>query len=167
VLDPSLQWDEYNCREEINMSKAIWIVVANQEVSRIFETNSPSGEIEEKTVGTHPTSRLKEKDLVSDSPGRTYDRVDGARRRTAPSESRHTHEIDSFAKEIASTLKAAVLQGQVGTLILIAPAAFLGTLRGKLDEATQQHVVLELGKDLVRVDAFEIRRHLPEFLPRH
>lgn len=149
------------------MTKAIWIVVASESVSRIFETTSPSGEIEEKVAAIHPASRLKEKDLVSDAPGRSYDRFGAGRHRTDPAGSQHAHEEERFATEIASQLKDGVLRGEVGTLILVAPPAFLGALRGKLDAATLQHVTLELGKDLVHLEAAAIRSRLPEFLPRH
>ncbi|WP_181969946.1 host attachment protein [Paraburkholderia sp. DHOC27] len=149
------------------MTNAMWIVVANQAVSRIFETRNPSGEIVEKTAAIHPASRLREKDLVSDAPGRTYDRFGAGRHRADPASSQHAREAASFANEIAATLKEGVARGEVGTLILVAPAAFLGQLRGKLDADTLCHVTLELGKDLVHLNADEIRSRLPEFLPRH
>ncbi|PRZ46752.1 protein required for attachment to host cells [Paraburkholderia fungorum] len=149
------------------MTNVIWIVVANQAASRIFETRSSSGEMEEKTAAIHPASRLKEKDLVSDAPGRTYDRFGAGRHRADPVSSQHERETASFANEIASALKEGVTGGEVDTLILVAPPAFLGELRGRLDAKTLQHVTLELGKDLVHLDVHTIRSRLPEFLPRH
>ncbi|MFT4069136.1 host attachment protein [Paraburkholderia sp.] len=149
------------------MKKTIWIVVANQAISRIFEAASASGAIEEKISVIHPASRLREKDLVSDAPGRTYDRFGAGRHRTDPGSSQHAHEATGFAAEIASTMRDAVSKGAVGTLILIAPATFLGELRGKLDSVTLQHVTLEIVKDLTHLDAAGIRSRLPEFLPRH
>jgi protein required for attachment to host cells len=155
------------CREDIEMKKAIWIVVANQAVARTFETKSASGLIEEKTSAIHPASRLKEKDLVTDEPGRTYDRFGAGRHRADSGSSQHAHEAIGFAAEIATTLIDAVSKGAVGTLILVAPATFLGELRRQLDPVTLQHVTLEIVKDLVHLDAHEIRSRLPEFLPRH
>lgn len=143
-----------------------WIVVANQAAARIFETQSPSGELVEKKVLVHPASRLKEGDLVSDAPGRTYDRFGEGRHRTDPDNSQREREMFAFASEIAAELREAVLRDEVSTLVLVAPAALLGVLRRRLDANTLQRVTLEVNKDLVQHDARTIRNRLPDFLPR-
>jgi protein required for attachment to host cells len=54
----------------------------------------------------------------------------------------------------------------MSSLVLVAPAAFLGVLRNRLEATTLESVVLELNKDIVHLDARAIRARLPEFLPR-
>ncbi|WP_321969150.1 host attachment protein [Paraburkholderia tropica] len=143
-----------------------WIVVANQTAARIFEAQSPSSALVEKRALVHPASRLKEGDLVSDAPGTTYDRFGEGRHRSDPDSSQRDREMVVFATEIAAALREAVLRDGVGTLLLVAPATFLGVLRRRLDANTLQRVTLEVNKDLVRFDAWTIRSRLPEFLPR-
>lgn len=50
-------------------------------------------------------------------------------------------------------------------LILIAEPQFLGRLRQVLDPELKERICLELPKDYTRLQAQEIRAHLPERLP--
>ncbi len=148
------------------MSKTIWIVVANRVTARIFAAESPLGAIDEVETLLHPEGRMQEQSLVSDKPGRTYDRAGQGRHATDPDTSQHEHEATLFAAQIATALAKARSADRYGTLIIAAPPAFLGALRKALDTQTQSVVTLELDKDLAHLDARALRAHLPERLVR-
>lgn len=148
------------------MSKTIWIVVANRVTARIFAAESPLGAIDEIETLLHPQGRVPDEDLVTDKPGRTYDRAGPGRSATDPDTSQHEHEATVFAAEIAQTLAKARNEQRYGTLVIAAPPAFLGALRKALDAQTRNLVTLELDKDLAQFDARALRSHLPERLVR-
>jgi protein required for attachment to host cells len=152
-------------REE-NMSKTIWIVIANRVTARIFAADNPLGAIDEVETLLHPESRVPEQSLVSDRSGRTTDRNGSGRQASDPDTTQHAHEATMFAAEIAATLAKARTQARYGTLVIAAPPAFLGVLRKALDAQTQNVVTLELDKDLAHLDARALRAHLPERLVR-
>lgn len=148
------------------MTKTIWIAVANRATARIFATDDPLGPLDEIETLLHPEGRVQQQSLETDRPGRTYDRA-GPGRHSDPDPIRHEHEAAAFADQIAACLTKARETGRYGTLVIAAPPAFLGELRKHLDPQTQSLVTLELDKDLARLDARELRAHLPERLVRH
>jgi len=148
------------------MSKTIWIVVANRVTARIFAAESPLGAIDEIETLLHPQGRLSEQNLVTDRPGRTTERAGPGQSTSDPDTSQHEHEATVFAMEIAGTLTKARNDARYGTLVLVAPPAFLGALRKAIDTRTRSLVTLELDKDLALLDAKSLRAHLPERLVR-
>ncbi|QGZ60757.1 host attachment protein [Paraburkholderia acidisoli] len=148
------------------MSKTIWIVVANRVTARIFAAESPLGAIDEIETLLHPQGRVPDEDLVTDKPGRTYDRVGPGRSASDPDTTQHEHEATVFAGEIAQMLTKSRNEQRYGTLVLAAPPAFLGALRKAIDAQTRSLVTLELDKDLAQFDARALRAHLPERLVR-
>jgi protein required for attachment to host cells len=148
------------------MSKTIWIVVANRVTARIFATDSPLGAIEEVETLLHLQGRMQDEALVTDKPGRTTERAGPGRSATDPDTSQHEHQATVFATEIAATLTKARNDARYGTLVLVAPPAFLGVLRKSIDAQTRSRITLELDKDLALLDARTLRTHLPERLVR-
>ena len=147
------------------MTKTIWIAVANRATARIFAAESPLGAIEEIETLVHPAGRVPEQSLVTDKPGRTYDRA-GPGRHSDADTVQHDHEAATFAGEIAACLAKGRETDRFGTLVVAAAPAFLGELRKHLDPQTQSLVTLELDKDLAHFGARDLRAHLPERLVR-
>jgi len=147
------------------MTKTIWIAVANRATARIFAAESPLGAIDEIETLVHPAGRVQEQTLVTDKPGRTYDRA-GPGPHSDPDSVQHDHEMAAFAGEVAACLAKGREADRFGTLVIAAPPAFLGELRKHLDAQTQSLVTLELDKDLAHLDARDLRAHLPERLVR-
>lgn len=140
-----------------------WIVVADSTRARLFRL-APAQEIEELEVLVNPDARLREQDLVSDSPGRGLNRARSSRFSMAEAESHREHAEKSFARQLASHLRDARLDGNLTRLHLVAAPAFLGELRLHLDEATRALIRSETAKNVSRLDAKELRLLLPEYL---
>lgn len=145
--------------------KPTWIVIADSSRARIFEPESPSSPLREIEALTHPESRLHEQDLTADLPGRhnndTGIGAHGFEERSEPKK----QEMINFSRELANRLEAARNNREYEQLIVAAAPAFLGLLRDALSDATRELVRLEIDKNLARMNAEQIRKHLPEYLP--
>ena len=141
-----------------------WIIVANAGQCRCFEADSRIGPLTEVADLVMPTSRLRDRDLVSDRPGRAFDSFGVGRHAMEPRTPPKETESRRFAAEIASKLDAARQEGRFDRLGIVAAPAFLGLLREALGGAVRDLVVFEIDKDLGRLRADEIRGHLPERL---
>jgi len=146
------------------MMETTWIIVADSGHCRCFEAATRTAPLTEVADLVMPTSRLREQDLVSDRPGRAFDRFGEGRHAMEPRTPAKEVEGRRFAAQIASTLDTARQDGRFDRLGIVAAPAFLGLLRQELSSPLQSLVVLELDKDLTRLGAEEIRSHLPERL---
>jgi protein required for attachment to host cells len=73
-------------------------------------------------------------------------------------------ESERFAARIAALLESERHRNTYTRLVVAAPPAFLGQLRGAMSEQVRALVSAELDKNLVQLAADEIRQHLPERL---
>lgn len=137
-----------------------WVLVAESSRARIFrmdDINSPLVEISDMQ---HGESRLHERDLISDRPGRTFDSQGGGRHAKEPELIAKKKETDSFAKSIADHINSECEKGEFEKLILISAPEFLGLLRKHLDENVKQHITREIDKNIVKQDEAFIRKEL-------
>jgi protein required for attachment to host cells len=144
----------------------VWVLVADASRARVFAAeNRVAGELEEVTDHLHPESRLHNRDLVSDRPGRAADRSTEARSSVEEEGAPKDHEAANFARELAGMLAEAAGKGRFEHLVLCAPPTFMGELRDKLDGWVRQRVSLEVTKDLTRAHrGADVRTHLPDYL---
>jgi protein required for attachment to host cells len=140
-----------------------WIVVANSTRARIFEApnNNDLKEIEEMS---HPEGRLRNHELVSDRPGRTYESASTTRHAVEPKTNPQSVEFEHFADSLVDHLKKAHQEGKFKKLYLSATPAFLGMLRPKISREVASTIAAEYNVDLTLMGAAEIRKHLPYVL---
>lgn len=146
--------------------KTTWILVADSSRARIFTADKPSSPLTELETIAHPEGRMHERDMTSDLPGHHADSVGGGRHgfddETEPKE----QETIDFAKLISRHLEAARTTNNLEQLMIVAPPSFLGNIRNELSEQARKLVTVEVNKNLVRHSPEDIRKHLPEYLPR-
>lgn len=142
-----------------------WILAADETRARIFEAESLTGAITEREDLVHPESKLPERNLSSDASGRNQASGDGTGHQLSEAGHIRAQHVVQFAKEVATRLKQAQQQQQFNNLILTAAPKFLGALRKEIDAGLRKQVSLELDKDLSKLKADEIRKHLPKRLP--
>lgn len=140
-----------------------WIVVAESSRARIFQTSSHRAAPEEIEGFTRPEARLKEHELVSDSPGRSFDSRGGGRHAMGKELEHKQQESAIFARDLATHLHNALARNKFSKLILIAPPDFLGLLRKALDDSCTKSIVATINKNLAQHDAADIQQHLPEW----
>lgn len=138
-----------------------WVVVAESSRARIFAVTGPRKGLEEIAALAQPAARLKEGDLVSDAPGRSFDSGGQGRHAMGNASEHKHHEAESFARSIAGQLDTARQSREFAQLILVAPPHFLGLLRRYLTPACAATIVATVNKNLVQHDLSDIRDHLP------
>lgn len=146
--------------------KKTWIVVADSAHARIFTVKTPTSPLEEIKDEVDISATFREKELVTDEPGRhTNDSRTGVHA-YEPEHTKHETEIIRFAKALAEELNKAFHLRKFEQLVLVAPPKFLGHLRESLHEPVLRAVSLQCEEDLVKETPEQIRQHLPEYLPQ-
>lgn len=140
----------------------IWVVVADSSRGRIHIQDKPGGALVESEDLIHTGSRLHAGDLVSDRQGRDDDAVGQGRHVIDARTGVKEHEVETFAKDIAERLDSARVTGKYQRLVLMAPPAFLGTLRANLSDKVRDLVVGEMDKGLVMHTAEEVQQYLSQ-----
>lgn len=143
-----------------------WILVADETRGRIFCAESRKGSINELEVLVHPEAKLSNQNLVSDASGlnRGGKHGDGQHRLDEKSDLAQ-HHASQFAKDIVHRLHKARCEKKFSNLVIVSAPKFLGTLRKEINNGLKQHISYELDKDLTKLNADEIRQHLPSPLP--
>jgi protein required for attachment to host cells len=145
--------------------KLTWILVANKTNARLFTAATPSSGLTEVEDFTHAESRLHDRDLTTDLPGRIKGESGmGAHAFEQPTDPKK-HEEQVFAHELAKFLEKGLNDGNFEQLLLVAEPSFLGLIREELSDAVKKTVCFELDKNLVKSSIDDICAHLPEFLP--
>jgi len=139
-----------------------WVVVADSSRARIYVQDKPGGALTESEDLIHAGSRLHAGDLVSDRQGRDGGAVSQRRYALDARTGIKEHEFDTFAKEIAARLDTARVAGKFQRLVLMAPPAFLGTLRANLNDKVTDLVVGEVDKNLVTHTVEDVQQHLSQ-----
>lgn len=142
------------------------VVVADQSEARYYELSDSLQFIRKLT---HPEAHMRDRDLVSDRPGRVFDHANmtGGRRggvahhSTGGERTPRKVEAARFARRIVRELATDRLQRQYERLVLISGPAFLGLLRTSMPNALQAAVILEVEKDLVHCSDEIIRTYIP------
>ncbi len=138
-----------------------WIVVAESSRARIFASAGPRKVLDEVVSLLQPAARLKERELVSDSPGRSFDSAGQGRHAVGSANEHKHHEAENFARTIAEQLDSARQGKEFGQLILVAPPHFLGLLRKHMSSQCAAMVVATVNKNLVQHSPAEIGEYLP------
>jgi protein required for attachment to host cells len=143
-----------------------WILVGHEAGARVFENRGPGKGLDLVETIEHPEGRLRDRDIDSDRPGRSFRKDSGDPRRSAmsPGEGPHDRVIADFARALADKLQHGRVENQYERLVLVAPPGFLGLLRASLDGPTAQLVVGSIDKDLATRKESELIKHLGEVI---
>ena len=138
----------------------IWILVANQAEAQIYATDRVHGSLELVRTFAHAAGAAHVRDLISDAPGRVYNRTGPARHSMEPDTGVKEEERRRFVKELVDALKTARLQGKFNQLVLLAAPAVLGVIRKTLDGGLAEAVVKEIPKDVIGQGQDKIKAQL-------
>lgn len=137
-----------------------WIVVADSSRARFFSMESKVDPLQEMEGMVHEEGRLREQDEVSDRQGGLAGgHGEGGHPFEPPTDPKH-REMEVFAKQIADKLEHGRVNHDYHKLILVAPPAFLGSLRRELNEHVLELVDSSLDKNLVAENVAAIRQHI-------
>lgn len=125
-----------------------WVVVANRSFAKIYEVKGLGREIKEIHYLENPDGRKKGSEIVSDRPGRAFDRMGGGRHALQTKVDIHEHEQQVFAHKIGAVLKAGLDKQEFDKLSIIAPSHFLGDVKQVLPNPVLKTIFKEVSKDL-------------------
>ena len=124
-----------------------WVLVANASRAQVFAADMLFATFESIEDRIHPSSRMRDQELVSSAPGRSYASPGGNHtafdRHTDP----HDVEVERFARELADLLDEGRKTERYERLVLVAPPKFLGLLRDAIDADTARTVVGSIARD--------------------
>jgi protein required for attachment to host cells len=148
----------------VDMNYKAWIVVADSARARIFGAKNRGGELTELEVRYHPESRMRDRELQTDKPGRMYSMQGEFRSATEQTPARKV-EAERFAQDLSKYLDKKHHQQHFEHLVLVASPNFLGQLRNEFSDRLHKVVTHEINKDLSNLEkAEEIRKRLPDYL---
>jgi protein required for attachment to host cells len=139
---------------------AYLVVVADSSRARLFGRKLKFSPLEELEALTHPESRLRRQDLVSDRPGTVHE---SSAHGESPADQRSDpkdQEARQFAREICARLQYWRQQGKVEAIGLVTEPRFLGLIRQYLDDESRRLVQQEIGANLTRETVEAITRKL-------
>ncbi|MEA3412038.1 MAG: host attachment protein [Pseudomonadota bacterium] len=146
--------------------RTTWVLVADSTRARLMEAENAIGPLREIETLVHPESRLHERDINTDSPGRAFDSGGQGRHAMGQHVGAKEHEAGTFVRDISHRLDRGRKSGDLKQLVIVAAPALLGLLRKHMSAETARLITLELDKNITQMDISELRAHLPERLPQ-
>jgi protein required for attachment to host cells len=128
------------------------VIVANNARARIFASHDILNRLEEQEGFVHTEAQLSNRDLVSDTAGKSRDQQGSLDSANSPTK----QEADNFARFLGRRLKEMHNNRHFDQLILIAPPVFLGLLRDHLQKPLDKLVDRTIDKDLTTAGLDEI-----------
>lgn len=142
-------------------NQTTWVVAANGSIAKFFRVIK-FPKLEAIEVLEHPESRLRNQDLVTSKPGRSFESVGSARSAYQPAVDPHHNELEKFARFLGEFLSEARKNKEFSRLYIMANPSFLGLLRPHLDQATKETLIAEVGKDMTEHTTEDIEHQLTE-----
>ena len=141
--------------------KSTWILVADSSRARIFTVDTLSSPLEEIDDLTHMESRLRDREITSDLPGRNRGEGGAGGHAFEQATDPKQNEADSFAHYVAHYLDSARNNNKISRLLIVAEPTFLGLLRKHISEPLRKMVSFELDKNITEQSVDIIRKHIP------
>ncbi|HEX9326591.1 MAG TPA: host attachment protein, partial [Reyranella sp.] len=113
-----------------------------------------------------PDSRLQNREIVTDRPGRGFSSANSnIRHGFEPPHDYHKLEKHDFAAALAQVLHDACARHEYDRLVLVAPRRSLGELHGLLSPQVKKRVSHEIAKDLTASTPADLWQALAKVLP--
>ena len=141
---------------------SICVVVADSSKARILLAESGHSPLTDNRDYIHPESRLREQDLVSDSPGSETDSGGLGKHSMGHEKATHQKQAEIFAHELSEEIEKLRRNSDLSRIYLIASPKFLGLLRSSINKQCAELLAAEVNKDLVNHSIEDIRSHLPK-----
>lgn len=134
-----------------------WVMVANASLARFFSNTGPQRELQLIKELTHPESREKRSNLVSDRSGSRTGTGHGV---FAQATDPKHHEAELFAQELTRELEYGLETKAYDRLILVASAPFVGLVNNHLPGQVRSRLSESIGKDYTRLPERDLTEQL-------
>ncbi len=136
-----------------------WVVVCDGVKALVFRNDGDAELLNLTLLDVRFEPDPPTRELGSDRPGRTF-QSHGFNRSAEDETDWHAQAEVAFLSRVAERLDAAVREGSIKHVVLVAPPKALGLLRQQLSPAARAAVTAEVAKDLARLSTPEIEKHL-------
>ena len=137
-----------------------WILIAHRAGARIFENDGPGKGLRRIEDIPHPAGRLKNREIGSDKPGRSFDSHGVGRHALGKEHDPVETVAQEFARALAARLDSGRTKNAYGKLVLVVEPRFLGMLRAALPAHTAALVSATIEKNLGHVADHDLAAHL-------
>lgn len=129
-----------------------WVVVADAARAQIFSRTERFSALEPLRVIDEPRARSRERDLIADSPGRSFDSHGQGRHAMDPGQSAKAQLREAFARRIAAEVESGRAADRFQHLVIVATPDMLGAVRAQLSRAAQRLVTREIAKQMTQAE---------------
>jgi protein required for attachment to host cells len=140
-----------------------WILVANASEAKIFSNKGIGKGMEVVAKLSHPDSRKKASELVTDRPGHNPGTGNGHGAHQ-PATDPKQHEHDVFARELAQQLDLGRTANSYQRLIVVAEPHFRGLLKNAMNTQVNNLVSDAIDKDYTKLTDKELASHLEKVI---
>ena len=140
--------------------KRIRVLVANQAEAQIYSSDRLAEHLSQVDVMLNKEGAAHPRDLLSDAPGRAFDRFGSARHAMEPATGVKAEVRRRFVKEMVERLEAGYLKGDFDQLVILAAPAVLGVIRKTLTPDLVRIVIKEIPKDVIGQGVEKIQSQL-------
>ena len=141
------------------------IIVADRTKARIFQYQGVGKDFLPIHTLEHPEGRLKNKDIDSDAPGKSFSSFGQGSHDMPRENSAKEKEDQRFAADIAKYLDQKRKTDGLQRLFMAAEGGFLGLIKGAMDKDTLAIVKNTLSKDYGKIPDSEITSKFKDILP--
>jgi protein required for attachment to host cells len=136
-----------------------WVIVCDGAKALVLENtgNRLTPKLITREVYEQPDPKTHE--IGSDKPGRAVSSMGNGRSAVEQTDF-HEQEEQRFLARLAARLDKAILGGETGSLIVVAPPRAIGLLRREFSKHVREALRAEVEKDYVKLPLSEIARHL-------
>lgn len=135
------------------------IVVADGGHAKLYLNEGPKLGVFLADKGHYENSLHKNKELHSDKPGRIFSSA-SITRHSAEVSDQHLFEKKAFIHEIAHRINEDVRLKKIARIILVLPGKMLHEFKEHLSHDAKHVLIGELSKDLTKIPAEELPKHL-------
>ena len=146
-------------------SERTWIVIADGAHARVYQYSEEKPKLETVKDIWFDIDLPRTHDIVSDRAGRSFESQGRTRHAKSGRSDPHRELKRNLAHKVADALKSSLTDKRYEKLVLVAPPATLGDLRGALAKSVQARVIAEVAQDLIKVPASRLGAHLVDVLP--
>ncbi len=136
------------------------VIVASRGQADIYDAVGLGKSLTLVRTFKNPKAHLHERQLVSDSPGRVYNRTGGVHQSYGQRHKLRDEATESFARELGKALTTEVRSKRCVGLVLIGAPRLLNQLQQVVPRSVQTKVIGRIPKDLGRQDTRVINRYL-------
>ena len=141
-----------------------WILVADGARARVLENTGPGKGISPVSGMEYSQDALRNREIMSDRPGRSFESADSTRHAMEPSSDPKRQAEADFVTGLVTMLEGKFKAGAFARLVLVAAPQALGDIRKALPKQLVDVVYGELAKDHTKTPNDEMNKHLGEVM---